>query len=137
MVAFIDAHRETYGVEPICAMLPIAPSSYYERKARQADPTRLPARAPPEARLRPEIERVWRTHRRVYGAKKVWKQLHRETIPVARCTVARLMRELGLRASCGADGSRRRSPMPWRTVRGTWWSATSARRGRISCGWRI
>ena len=97
MVAFIDAHRETYGVEPICAVLPIAPSTYYEQKARQADPLRQPARVQREARLRPEIQRVWQANRRVYGAKKVWKQLNRETIPVARCTVARLMRDLGLR----------------------------------------
>jgi putative transposase len=97
MVAFIDAHRETYGVEPICAVLPIAPSTYYEQKARQADPRRQPARVQREARLRPEIQRVWQANRRVYGAKKVWKQLNRETIPVARCTVARLMRNLGLR----------------------------------------
>ena len=97
MMAFIDAHRGTYGVEPICAMLPIAPSTYYEHKARQADPRRQPARVQREARLRPEIQRVWQANRRVYGAKKVWKQLNRETIPVARCTVARLMRDLGLR----------------------------------------
>lgn len=97
MVAFIDAHRERYGVEPICAVLPIAPSTYYEQKARQADPLRQPARVQREARLRPEIQRVWQANRRVYGAKKVWKQLNRETIPVARCTVARLMRDLGLR----------------------------------------
>jgi putative transposase len=97
MVAFIDAHRETYGVEPICAVLPIAPSTYYEQKARQADPRRQPARVQREARLRPEIQRVWQANRRVYGAKKVWKQLNRETLPVARCTVARLMRDLGLR----------------------------------------
>ena len=97
MVAFIDAHREMYGVEPICAVLPIAPSTYYEQKARQADPRRQPARVQREARLRPEIQRVWQANRRVYGAKKVWKQLNRETIPVARCTVARLMRDLGLR----------------------------------------
>jgi putative transposase len=97
MVAFIDAHRETYGVEPICAVLPIAPSTYYEQKARQADPRRQPARVQREARLRPEIQRVWQANRRVYGAKKVWKQLNREAIPVARCTVARLMRDLGLR----------------------------------------
>jgi transposase InsO family protein len=97
MVGFIDAHRETYGVEPICAVLPTAPSTYYEQKARQADPRRQPARAQREARLRPEIQRVWQANRRVYGAKKVWKQLNRETIPVARCTVARLMRDLGLR----------------------------------------
>jgi putative transposase len=97
MVGFIDAHRETYGVEPICAVLPIAPSTYYEQKARQADPRRQPARVQREARLRLEIQRVWQANRRVYGAKKIWKQLNRETIPVARCTVARLMRDLGLR----------------------------------------
>jgi transposase InsO family protein len=97
MVGFIDAHRETYGVEPICAVLPIAPSTYYEQKARQADPRRQPARVQREARLRLEIQRVWQANRRIYGAKKVWKQLNRETIPVARCTVARLMRDLGLR----------------------------------------
>ena len=97
MVGFIDAHREMYGVEPICAVLPIAPSTYYEQKARQADPRRQPARVQREARLRPEIQRVWQANRRVYGAKKVWKQLNREAIPVARCTVARLMRDLGLR----------------------------------------
>jgi transposase InsO family protein len=97
MVAFIDAHRGAHGVEPICAVLPIAPSTYYEQKARQADPTRQPARLQREAQLRPEIERVWRANRRIYGAKKVWKQLNREAIPVARCTVARLMRALGLR----------------------------------------
>jgi len=97
MVAFLDAHRETYGVEPLCAVLPIAPSTYYEQKARAADPSRLPARAQREAQLRPEIQRVWQANRRVYGAKKVWKQLNREAIPVARCPVARLMRDLGLR----------------------------------------
>jgi transposase InsO family protein len=97
MVRFIDAHREAYGVEPICAMLPIAPSTYYEQKARHADPTRLPVRAQRDAALRPEITRVWDANRRVYGVKKVWKQLHREQIPVARCTVARLMQDLGLR----------------------------------------
>ena len=96
MVAFIDAHRETYGVEPICAMLPIAPSTYFEQKARQRDPTRLPARAHRDTRLKPEITRVWQATRRRYGAKKVWKQLNRETIPVARCTVERLMEVMGL-----------------------------------------
>jgi putative transposase len=97
MVAFLDAHRATYGVEPICAELPIAPSTYYEQKAREADPTRVPRRTQRDAQLRPEIERIWRANRRVYGAKKVWKQLSREAIPVARCTIARLMRGMGLR----------------------------------------
>ena len=110
MVAFLDAHREQYGVEPICAVLPIAPSTYYEQKARQADPSRQPARAQRDAQLRPAIERVWQTHRRVYGAKKVWKQLNREQIPVARCTVARLMREMGLRGV--VRGRRLRTTVP-------------------------
>jgi putative transposase len=96
MVAFIDAHRGAYGVEPICAVVPIAPSTYYEQKARQRDPTRLPARAQRDASLRPEIKRVWQATRQRYGAKKVWKQLHREHIPVARCTVVRLYQGLGL-----------------------------------------
>ena len=110
MVAFIDAHREQYGVEPICAQLPIAPSTYYEQKARQRDPERLPARTQRDARLRPEIERVWRANRRVYGAKKVWKQLNREHIGVARCTVARLMTALGLRGV--VRGRRVRTTIP-------------------------
>ena len=110
MVAFIDAHRETYGVEPICAQLPIAPATYYEHKARAVDPRRLPPRVQRDARLKPEIERVWRANRRVYGAKKVWKQLHREQIPVARCTVARLMRALGLRGVVRGRGAKTTLP---------------------------
>jgi transposase InsO family protein len=110
MVAFIDTHREAYGVEPICAVLPIAPSTYYEQKQRQADPTRIPVRAQREAQLRPEIERVWRANRRVYGAKKVWKQLRREGHVVARCTVARLMGALGLRGV--VRGRRIRTTIP-------------------------
>jgi transposase InsO family protein len=110
MVAFIDAHRGAYGVEPICAVLPIAPSTYYEAKAREADPTRLPMRARRDAQLRPEIDRVWRANRRVYGAKKVWKQLGREGIVVARCTVERLMRAEGLRGV--VRGPRVRTTIP-------------------------
>ena len=97
MVAFIDAHRDAFGVEPICAQLPIAPSTYFEAKAREADPQRVPARAQRDAALCPEIDRVWRANRRVYGVKKVWKALHRQGVHVARCTVGRLMRRLGLR----------------------------------------
>jgi transposase InsO family protein len=99
MVAFIDAHRADYGVEPICAELPIAPSTYYEAKARERDPTRLPARARRDLALVPEIERVWHENFDVYGVRKTWKQLNREAIPVARCTVGRLMRRLGLRGA--------------------------------------
>jgi putative transposase len=97
MVAFIDAHRETYGVEPICAVLPIAPSTYYEHKARAADATRVPRRTQRDRVLCEDIARVWPANHRAYGAKKVWKQLQRERLVVARCTVARLMRVLGLR----------------------------------------
>jgi transposase InsO family protein len=97
MYQFIDAHRDAYGVEPICRILAIAPSGYYEHKAREADPSRRPARAQRDAQLRGEIQRVWATNRRVYGARKVWRQLRREQVPVARCTIERLMRADGLR----------------------------------------
>jgi len=96
MVTFIDEHRDACGVEPICAVLPIAPSTYYEHKARQADPDRLPSRTKRDAELRGEIQRVWEENFRVYGVRKVWRQLNREGILVARCTVERLMRDLGL-----------------------------------------
>jgi putative transposase len=96
MVGFIDQHREKFGVEPICAVLPIAPSLYYDLKARERDPRRRPARTRRDERLGEDIRRVWREHREVYGVRKVWKQLRREGQVVARCTVARLMRHLGL-----------------------------------------
>jgi transposase InsO family protein len=96
MVSFIDEHRTEYGVEPICAELPIAPSTYYEHKARQADPERLPDRQRRDTELEPEIRRVWEENFRVYGARKVWRQLNREQIPIARCTTERLMQNLGI-----------------------------------------
>ncbi len=96
LVSFIDEHREAYGVEPICKVLPIAPSTYYEQKARQRDPSRLPARAQRDAVLRGEIRRVWNENRQVYGARKVWRQMKREGFSIARCTVERLMRREGV-----------------------------------------
>ena len=96
MVSFIDAHRCEYGVESICAQLPIAPSQYYEYKTREADPQRLPARLQRDRVLMPEIQRVYDENFAVYGARKVWRQLGREDFVVARCTVERLMRSLGL-----------------------------------------
>ena len=96
MVQFIDAHRAEYGVESICAQLPIAPAVYYQHKARQKDPERLPPRTRRDQVLRGEIQRVYDANFRVYGARKVWRQLGREGIAVARCTVERLMRSLGL-----------------------------------------
>ena len=96
MIAFIDDHRAAHGVEPICRVLAIAPSTYYARAVCRADPSRRCARAKRDATLKPEIERVWRENFEVYGVRKVWRQLHREGIAVARCTVGRLMAELGL-----------------------------------------
>ena len=97
MIAFIDDYRAEYGVEPICQVLPIAPSTYYTHKAREADPSRHTARSQRDEQLRTEILRVWEENFRVYGVRKVWRQLCREGITVARCTVARLMREMELR----------------------------------------
>ena len=94
MVSFIDQHRAAYGVEPICTELPIAPSTYYEYKAREADPRRLPARHLRDAWLEVEILRVWEENFRVYGVRKVWKQLNREEFRVAKCTTERLMQKL-------------------------------------------
>ena len=110
MVSFIDAHRDAYGVEPICSVLPITPSTYYAHEARRANPALLPARAKRDAALRTLVDRVWRENVRVYGARKVWWQLHREGVEVARCTVERLMRAMGLQ---GAVRSRRcKTTMP-------------------------
>jgi transposase InsO family protein len=96
MIAFIDDHREVHGVEPICRVLPIAPSTYHDHAAKRADPEKLSARAKRDQALRPEITRVFAENFKVYGARKVWRQLNRESIRVARCTVERLMAGLGL-----------------------------------------
>jgi transposase InsO family protein len=96
MVRYIDDYRHRFGVEPICKVLPIAPSTYYEQKAREADPERLPVRAKRDAWLMPEILRVWNENLQVYGARKVWLQMNRERLFVARCTVERLMNKLGI-----------------------------------------
>ena len=91
MIAYVDANRDRFGVEPICRVLPIAPSTYYDATRRPAS-----ARAVRDQELKAEIGRVHAEHFGVYGARKVWRQLHREGIAVARCTVERLMGELGL-----------------------------------------
>lgn len=98
MIEFIDDRRESYGVEPICRILPIAPSTYYEHKARDAKPDRAPPRIQRDRWLSAEIQRVWEENFGVYGIRKVWRQLHREAIPTARCTVERLMRHMGCEA---------------------------------------
>ena len=96
MIAFIDDHRGAYGVEPICKVLPIAPSTYHAHVAKRRDPAKLSARARQDAALKIEVRRVFDENFRVYGVRKVWRQLKREGFDVARCTVARLMRDMGL-----------------------------------------
>lgn len=96
MVGFIDAHRNAHGVEPICSVLPIAPSTYYDHLARRTDPARLSDRARRDEVLRPEIRRAFEENWQVYGARKIWRQLRREGFDVARCTVARLMKDTGI-----------------------------------------
>ena len=101
MVSFIDEHRDSYGVEPICSQLPIAPSTFYDHKDKRNHPQRRSSRAKRDDALCSEVKRVWEENFQVYGAHKVWKQLNREDIEVARCTVERLMKRLGL------EGARR------------------------------
>jgi putative transposase len=104
MIAFIDAHREVYGVEPICRVLPIAPSTYHEHAARGRDPDRAPSRQKRDTALCREIRRIFEENFGVYGVRKVWRQLRREGIPVARCTVARLVRRMGLKGVVRGKG---------------------------------
>jgi putative transposase len=96
MISFIDDHREAHGVEPICKVLPIAPSTYHDHVAKRADPAKLSARVKRDLELKPQIERIFAENFEVYGARKVWRQMLREGFAVARCTVERLMADLGL-----------------------------------------
>jgi transposase InsO family protein len=100
-MAFIDRHRAVFGVEPICKALQVAPSGYHLHAARQVNPALKSAREKRDDALIPHIRRVWEANLEVYGADKVWRQMNREDIPVARCTVERLMKRLGL------EGARR------------------------------
>lgn len=99
MIAFIDDHRRIYGVEPICRVLPIAPSTYHAHQEVRRDPDRASARARRDAVLGEKIRRVYDANFQVYGARKVWRQLRREGEDVARCTVERLMTEMGLQGA--------------------------------------
>ena len=114
MVRFIDDHRQTYGVEPICRVLPIAPSTYFRHKQLQCDPSRRSKRAQEDDVLRAIIRRIWIEHQEVYGSRKVWRQMGREHLRAARCRVRRLMKDLGLRGA----------------VRGRAWTTTT----QPSCG---
>ena len=113
MVQFIDDHRDQYGIEPICAVLPIAPATYHRRHAEQVDPQRRCARARRDDDWRVEIRRVWTEEQQVYGPRKVWLELRRQGVAIARCTVERLMAEMGLRGA----------------VRGGAWITTTAASG--------
>ena len=96
-MAFVDQHRSDHGVEPICKALQIAPSAYWRHAARQRNPALRSLRAQRDAVLGEHVHRVWSANLQVYGADKVWRQLQREGVTVARCTVERLMRRQGLR----------------------------------------
>ena len=96
MIAFIDDNRAVHGVEPICTVLPIAPSTYHKHVAQRLDSLRLSARARRDLALKPEIARVFAENFAVYGVRKVWRQMNREGFAIARCTVERLMRDMGL-----------------------------------------
>ncbi len=99
MIAFVDDHRGEYGVEPICRVLRVAPSVYHAHAARRADPAEVCSRVRQDLVLMARTRRVHDADFGVYGARKVWRQLGREGIAVARCTVERLMRRMGLRGA--------------------------------------
>ncbi len=108
-VLFVDQHKEQYGVEPICRQIQIAPSSYYEHKARERDPGRLSDRIKRDKALECDIQRVWKNNFKVYGANKIWRQMLREGIRVVRCTVERLMKKLEIQGI-------RRGKKCWTTI---------------------
>jgi len=96
MIAFIKAHREICGVEPICRVLQIAPSTFYAHLAIERDPDLASDRAKRDAKLRPAMKQVWEENRSVYGARKLWRAMLREGHDLVRCTVERLMRDIGI-----------------------------------------
>jgi len=109
MIAFIDDHREEFGVEPICRVLPIAPATYYAHAAIALNPDLASGRAKQDAKDFKEIDRVYKQSKGRYGVRKVWHQLRREGKDIARCTVERLMREHGLQ---GVTRGKKRTTIP-------------------------
>jgi putative transposase len=137
MVTFIDQHRESYGVEPICAVVPIAPSTYFRHKVQSREPHRRSTRARRDEELRAAIQRIWDENHQVYGPRKVWKQLRREGHRVARCTVERLMRAMDLRGvSRGRAWKVTTQPDPAAPGPPTSSISSPRPRVRISSGWR-
>ena len=112
MMDFIEEHRRVFGVEPICIVLPIAPSTYHERLSIARDPDRAPGRARSDAAMCLEIDRVWKASRKVQGARKVWRALHREGQDIARCTVERLMAFLEIKGVVRGKKIITTNPMP-------------------------
>ncbi len=111
MIAFIDENRDNHGIEPICKQLPIAVSTYYEHKARESDPDKESNRSIRDRYHKVEIQRTWGENKRVYGARKVWKQLNREGFVIARCTVERLMKALNIQGVT-RGGAKHRTTIP-------------------------
>lgn len=110
MIRFIDEHRDDYGVEPICQQLPLSVSTYYWHKEREQQPKKLAGRVKRDQQLVADIRRVWDENHQVYGARKVWLQLNNEDIAVARCSIERLMQQMGIR------GVSRASVNAWTTI---------------------
>jgi putative transposase len=129
MIAFIDAHKDRFGVESICRVLPIAPSTYHDATSRPAS-----ARAVRDTKLKAEIARVDAEQFGVYGARKVWRRLHREGVTVARRTVERLMGELGLEGVRRAKTRRTTTAEAAAARPADLVGGTSRQPGRTSCG---
>ena len=138
MIAFIDEHRDVYGIEPICRLLPIAPSTYYRLAGRRSDPEQWPARARRDAELKALIRAVWHENLGVYGMRKVWSQLLLDGVKVARCTVARPMKMMGLegmRRGRRIKTTQRDDSVPFPPSTGS--NVGSAPSGLTRCGSRI
>lgn len=134
-MSFIDTYREELGIEPICRELAVAPSSYHEHAARLADPGRRPARARRDDDLREAIKRVHDASFGLYGTRKVWHQLRREGVAVAKCTVERLMRVMGLAGVRRGKTTVTTVSNPKARARSTRSTASSASADRTLCGW--
>lgn len=122
MVSFIDAHRGEHGVEPIYKLLPIAPSTYHAHVAKRVDPARLSDRARRDQALRLEVRRIFEENWRVYGVRKVWRQLRWEGFDLARCTVSRLIKAMGIQGAIRGKPHRttfadKKTPCPLDKVR--------------------
>lgn len=117
MTAFIDAHKIQHGIEPICKQLPIAILTYYAHKVRESDLEKASARSICDRNFKPEIQRVWDENLQIYDVRKIWRQLKREGYDVARCSVERLMKQLGIELGVVIPNAGRQSAMKARRSR--------------------